>query len=193
MARGFTDDDGQFRPFSVTGVGKSKKEKTITSGKGQLITEGEFEFIPREEGVTWETAVERFIDFKDDNLDLEGFTFDPTINAGFDLENDPDQAINFHELYVQGGDDNPVFVIGVTNQLGGIPTRELQSAYEQIKVERTNVFLGFFTDGENEFTDISFPISDIPREEALEIARDQAQDTIAVVFNDGSFTLETVR
>jgi hypothetical protein len=192
MAKGFKDDSGKFRPFSKTGVGASKKEKSVTAGKGKLITEGTFEFTPREGGVTWEKAVERFIEFKDNNEDLEGFTFDPEINQGFDLENDPDQAINFHDLYVQGGDENPVFVVGVTNQLGGTPTRELQSAYEQIKSERRNAFIGFFTDEQNEFTDISFPISDVDREEALEIARDQAQSAIGVVFSDGTFSIESV-
>ncbi len=192
MAKGFKDDSGKFRPISKTGVGKSKREKTVTTGKGKLITEGTFEFTPREGGVTWEKAVERFIDFKDNNADLEGFTFDPEINQGFDLENDPDEAINFHDLYVEGGDENPVFVVGVTNQLGGTPTRELQSAYEQIKSERRNAFIGFFTDDQNEFTDISFPISDVDREEALEIARDQAQSAIGVVFSDGTFSIESV-
>ena len=76
--------------------------------------------------------------------------------------------------------------------MGGTPTRELQSAYEQIKSERRNAFIGFFTDQENEFTDISFPLSDVDREEALEIARDQAQNTIGVVFSDGTFSIESV-
>ncbi len=193
MANGFTDDEGRFRPFSKTGVGKSKKEKTVTTGKGKLITKQGFEFTPRERGVTWETAVERFVEFRDDNSDLEGFTFDPEINEGFDFE-DADRAIDFHDFYVEGGEKNPVFLIGVTNQLGGTPTRELQSAYEQIKSERRNVFLGYFKDDlDNEFTDISFPLSDIPREEALQIAKEFAQDNIAVVFDDGTFSIETVR
>lgn len=193
MATGFTDDSGKFRPFSKTGVGKSKREKTVTAGKGKLITEETFEFTPREKGVSWEIAVERFIEFKDKNEGLEGFTFDPEINQGFDLENNPDEAINFHDLYVEGGDENPVFVIGVTNQLGGTPTRQLQSAYEQIKNERRNAFIGFFSDQQNEFTDISFPISDIDREEALEIAKMNAQNAIGVIFEDGTFSIEIVR
>ena len=38
MAKGFKDDSGKFRPISKTGVGKSKREKTVSSGKGKLIT-----------------------------------------------------------------------------------------------------------------------------------------------------------
>ncbi len=56
------------------------------------------------------------------------------------------------------------------------------------------MFLGYFKDDlDNEFTDISFPLSDIPREEALQIAKEFAQDNIAVVFDDGTFSIETVR
>jgi len=192
MAKGFKDDKGKFRPTTKSPLPR-KKQKTIDSSKGTLITEGTFSFTPRESGVTWETAVERFTDFRDDNPDLEAFSFDPEINSGFDFL-DPDMVINFHDLHVKGGDENPVFVVGVTNQLGGTPTRELQSAYEQVKNEDKIALIGFFTDGQdNEFTDISFPISGIDREEALKLASENAQDSVSVVFSDGTFSIETVQ
>jgi len=192
MAKGFKDDEGNFRPTGQP-VGTSKKKKSIDISRGTLITEPTLEFIPRESGVSWETAVERFVEYRDDNSNLDGFSFEPDIDNGFDF-NDADQVIDFHELFVEGGEENPVFVIAVTNQLGGTPTRELQSAFEQTKNEGKTALIGFFRDDlANEFTDISFPISGIDREEALELAENNAQDSIAVLFNDGTFSIENVR
>lgn len=192
MAKGFTDEKGRFRPIGNQSP-VSRKEKTIDAGKGTLITEGTFEFTPRERGVTWDKAVDRFVKFRDSNNDLIGFSFDPVINEGFDFE-DPDQVIDFHELNVEGGEENPVFVIGVTNQLGGTPTRELQSAYEDVKNKGRTPLIGFFIDdNNNEFTDIAFPVSGVSREEALLIGGENAQDSISVLFSDGTFSIEDVR
>jgi len=192
MVKGFKDDKNRFRP---TGRGQpvSKVSKTIDVSRGTLITQPEFEFIPREGGVSWELASERFIEFRKDIPDEEGFTFDPETNKGFDF-NDTDEALEFHDLFVEGGDENPVFVIGVQNQLGRNPTRASQSAYEKLRSEgKTTLIGGSFSELTQEpFTDISFAVSGINKEEALDLADESAQDSIAVVFNDGGFFIENV-
>lgn len=192
MAKGFKDNKGKFRPTGQP-AGRSKKEKTIDTTSGTLITEGVFEFIPRETGVSFDTASERFIEFREMNEDLEGFSFDPVINQGFDFNNNI-QAKEFHALFVEGGDENPVFVIGVQNQLGKNPTRATQSAYEEVKNDGKNPLIGGSIDpltGEP-LTDVAFPVSGINREEAFELADEYAQDSIATIFNSGQFRVENV-
>ncbi len=191
MAKGFTDSNGNFRPTGQP-LRKSNREKSIDTSKGTLITEGTFEFTPRESGVTFETASERFIEFRNQTVEDE-FSFDPEINQGFDFNNKV-QAREFHDTFVEGGDRNPVFVIGVQNQLGKSPTRSTQSAYEDVKNDGRTPLIGGSINvltGEPQ-TDISFPISNVSREEALDLADEYAQDSIAVIFHDGRFRVEDV-
>ena len=131
MAKGFKDSSGRFRPTGQP-VGSSKKEKTIDTGKGLLITEGTFEFTPRERPVSWEVASERFIEFRKDLPDDAGFSFDPVTDTGYDF-NDNAEALDFYNQFAEGG--KSVFVIGVTNQLGRNLTRTTQSGYEEVRRE----------------------------------------------------------
>jgi len=190
LAKGFTKD-GKFRPTGQP-LAKSNREKSIDTSRGTLITEGTFEFIPREGGVTFETARERFMDFRE-STDQDEFSFDPEIDQAFDF-NDNNQAKEFHDLFVEGGQKNPVFVISVQNQLGSDPTRATQSAYEDVKNDGRTPLIGgsidFLTD--LPLTDVSFPISGIDIEEARDLADEYAQDTLAVITNDGKFRVENV-
>jgi len=191
MAKGFKDSNGNFRPTGQP-LRKSNREKSIDTSRGTLITEGIFEFVPRESGVPFETASERFMDFRNSTLEDE-FSFDPEIDKGFDFNN-RNQAKEFHDLFVEGGQRNPVFVIGVQNQLGKNPTRATQSAYEDVKNDGRTPLIGGSIDtltGEPQ-TDVSFPVSDISKEEALDLADQYAQTSIATVFNDGEFRVEDV-
>lgn len=191
MVKGFTDSNGKFRPTGQPLL-KSNKEKSIDTSRGTLITEGTFEFIPRETGVTFETANKRFIEFRNETVEDE-FSFDPELNQGFDFNN-KEQAREFHETFVEGGDRNPVFVIGVQNQLGKNPTRATQSAYEDVKNDGRTPLIGGSINvitGQPQ-TDISFPISNVTREEALDLADEYAQDSIAIIFPDGKFRVEDV-
>lgn len=187
MAKGFKDKNGDFRPTSGQPVGKSKKEKTIDPTKGTLIKEPTFEFIPREGGVSWETAVDRFIQFRKDIPDKQGFTFDPVTNIGYNFKV-KDEALDFHNQFAED-ENSSVFVIGVQNQLGRDPTRASQSAYEQVKNDDLDPLIGGFFSEEFQlpFTDISFAVSGINTDNAFDKAREYSQDFLTVVNKDGDF------
>ncbi len=190
MAKGFKDSSGRFRPTGQP-VGSSKKEKTIDTGKGLLITEGTFEFTPRERPVNWEVASERFIEFRKDLPDDAGFSFDPVTNTGYDF-NDNAEALDFYEQFTEGG--KSVFVIGVTNQLGRNLTRTTQSAYEEVRREGFDpLFGGSYSEvAKQPFTDISFAISGIDSEEALDLARERGQGFVSIINKNGEFFIANV-
>ena len=190
MARGFKDSDGNFRPTGSP-VRSSKKEKTIDTGKGMLITKGTFEFIPREKPVSWEVASERFVEFRKNLPDDSGFSFDPVTNIGYDFE-DKDEAIDFFKQFSE--DNKSVFVIGVQNQLGRNPTRATQSAYEEVKNDGFDPLIGgsFSELAQQPFTDVSFAVSGIDSEEAFDIARNRSQSMVAIVNKDGEFFIADV-
>lgn len=192
MAKGFKDSNGNFRPTGQP-VGSSKKQKTIDAGRGMLITQGTFEFIPRERPVSWEVASERFIEFRKDLPDDAGFSFDPVTNTGYDF-NDRAQALDFHTQFVEGGENQTVFVIGVQNQLGRNPTRASQSAYEQVRNDGFDPLIGgsWSIVAQQPFTDISIAVSGIDSEEAFDIANDLGQDFISIVNKDGDFFIADV-
>lgn len=186
MVKGFMKDN-KFRPTGGQPIGRSSKEKTIDPDKGTLIKEGTFEFTPREKPVTWEVAMDRFIEFRKDIPDEEGFTFDPVTDTGYNFKVQ-DEALDFHNQFTED-ENSSVFVIGVQNQLGRDPTRASQSAYEQVKNDDLDPLIGGFFSEELQlpFTDISFAVSGVNTDDAFDKAREYGQDFVTVVNKDGEF------
>lgn len=193
MTKGFKDKNNNFHPTGGQPVGKSKKEKTIDPTEGTLIKEPTFEFTPREKPVRFEVAEELFNEFRKDLPDRANFSFDPVTNTGYDFRN-KDEALDFHNQFVEGRESNSIFIISVQNQLGRFLTRASQSAYEDVKNDGLDPIIGgsFSIKAQEPFTDISFAISGIDSEKAFDLARENGQDFVAIVNSDGEFFVPDV-
>jgi len=115
--------------------------------------------------VDYEEGNRLFQDFVS-KTDLEGFTFDPELNRGFDFEKLEDIK-DFHRLFTfPKGSDSPVYSIALTNQLKLKDARLLKSNYEFVKEKGFRPMFGFFIDQEDgsKFIDVAIPISGITKD-----------------------------
>jgi len=164
----------------------SSKDVEIKSPRTGIITR-----LTRPEQrstIDYDEANNRFEKFID-KTKLKAFTFDPQSKRGFNFK-DIDDAIEYHEMFVvPKNSDNPVYSIGLTNQLNLTNTRELQSNFEFAKGEGFRPMFGFFQDRQNKFVDIAVAISGIPESEAIREGKKYAQDFISVIFKNGEFRL----
>jgi len=131
---------------------------------------------------------EKFID----KTNLKGFTFDPQANRGFDFDIE-DEAIDFHQMFVvPKNSDNPVYTIGLTNNLRLTNTRQLESNFEFARGEGFRPLFGFFEDEERKFVDITIALSGISEKEAISEGKKYAQKFITVIFKNGKFKLKRI-
>lgn len=141
--------------------------------------------------IDYDEANNRFEKFLD-KTNLKGFTFDAESNRGFDFDDVVD-AKEYHSMFVvPKNSDNPVYTIGLTNNLRLTNTRQLQSNFEFAKGQGFRPMFGFFEDGKNKFVDITITLSGIPENEAIGEGKKYAQKFITVIFKNGRFKLKRI-
>ena len=126
--------------------------------------------------------------------DLQGFTFDPELNRGFNFKKLQDKK-DYHELFVfPKNSDSPVYTIALTNQLKLKDVRLLKSNYEFVKGKGFRPMFGFFIDEDgSKFIDIAIPISGITKDEAIRLGKKYAQKSIVVIFKNGESSLIVIK
>ena len=138
--------------------------------------------------IGYDEASNRFEKFID-KTSLKGFTFDPQSNKGFDFDNE-DDALDYHEMFVvPKNSDNPVYTIGLTNNLRVTNSRQLESNFELARGQGFRPMFGFFEDEENKFVDITIAVSGIPESEAITEGKKYAQKFITAILKNGKFKL----
>lgn len=137
--------------------------------------------------VDWETAIKRYDSYnknavRDDRN--KNFTFDPTLNDGYDFKKPADRMRFFNNYSIDG---KPVYVVSLTNQIGETPTRELHSTFVNAGNQGTPVFFGRWNKILNmrRYTDISIPVSN--RQTAISLADSRIQDNVVAIYNNGEF------
>ena len=169
---------------------KQKKSK-VFSTKDLIVPTPRTKIVPitpkLEEPINYITANRRFQEFLEKSK-LEGFSFVPELNRGFDFKNLND-AKRFHRMFVEPkNSDNPVYTIAFTNQLTLTDTRELHSNFEFAQGKGFNPIFGFFTDElGRKFSDITIPVSGISLNEAIKLGKEYKQKSISVIFKNGQF------
>ena len=137
----------------------------------------------------WDDANKTYSDFVD-STDLKGFSFDPATGKGYDFYNQSDIGDFFQQ---HSKDGEPVYVVGVTNQVGRYPSRQIQSEYERIAGEGSKPMIGFWHDDANgfDYTDVAFPMSGagVNDETAIALGQKYAQEYVVKINQDGSVKL----
>ena len=136
----------------------------------------------------WSDAFKRFQHFKD-KTNLTGFSFDPEEGIGYDISNQ-DQAVQFYYRFnFPPITQKPLYLVSMTNQLGGQLTRELHSNYLQAKNLGYSPLIGSWKDNKTgrEYTDITIVMNNTSEKEAIKLAKNHVQDTIMVIYNNGDY------
>lgn len=172
-----------------------KTKKHFVSKKSNKVNETDFEkqptgithhrFLKRSDHkleINYEEASRRFENFLN-KTNLKEFTFDPQTNKGFDFR-DRNDAKQFHNMFAVSNE--PVYVIGVTNQIGLTNSRELHSNFEHVKGNGYRPLFGTFV-GMNGMRYVDVPIVEagISEDRAINKAKHYAQETIVVIFKNG--------
>ena len=130
--------------------------------------------------IDWQTAMNRYNAYE---KSISGnFTFDPAMNQGYILENDLDAKL-YHNNYSKNKE--PVYNVGMTNQLGHKLTGKLQPDYIQAMKMESPVLIVRWNDDETglTYTDIAMPVND--ESDAREIASFYEQKVIAEIKQNG--------
>lgn len=95
---------------------------------------------------------------------------------GYDFTNNKQSRQFYNKFNNPKYTGNAMFQIGTTNnKLASVP-RDLESEYSSVRLGNNLPMFGFFKDLDGtEFTDISFPVSGISDQRALQIAKDKKQ------------------
>jgi len=137
----------------------------------------------------WDDANKSYSDFVD-SAGLKGFSFDPSSGKGYDFYNQSDIGDFFQQ---HSKDGQPVYVVGVTNQVGRYPSRQIQSEYERISGEGSRPMIGFWHDDATgfDYTDIAYPMSgaEFNDESAIALGQQYAQEYIVKISQGGKVKL----
>lgn len=181
--KGFTRD-GKFHP--ITTYKSVKKKRSSTVSLGTVIRKQR----KHDEPVNFTTAVNRFEKFRD-STDIDGYTFDPTGNIGYDFT-DVSQTKKFYDKFIKPKfKGKTLFQIGTTNNVLASVPRDLEAEYSSVRLEKSLPMFGYYRNKfGTEFTDISFAVSGISDRRAVEIARDKKQMDFFKIYPDGTALLE---
>jgi len=170
-----------------------KNKRTITKLKKAGSTQSYGTKLPSKVPLTknpfnttnWSTATERYYNFKN-KTNLKGFSFDPDDGIGYDLE-DKSQAIRFYNKFdFPTFTGKPIYLVSLTNQLGGQLTRELHSNYDHAKNIGYSPLIGFWIgEYDEEYTDITIAMNATPKKDAIWLAKDRKQEGIVAIYNNG--------
>lgn len=129
------------------------------------------------------TAVDRWRKFADSSQ-LQGFSFDPNEDRGYDFGNVQD-AKDFNKA--NGDGTNIVWAVAITNHLGE-PSRETEAAYDQIVNTGHKPLLGHWHDVKTNinYNDVSYPLDHgVSIEDVRKLLRENAQEATVGVTPEG--------
>jgi len=135
----------------------------------------------------WSTAVNKYERFAN-NTKLKAYSYDPDDGIGYDLTNEFHAQQFYEKFNFPHFTKKPLYLVSLTNQVGRQLTRELHSNYLQAKNLGYSPLIGHWTEDDGrEYTDITIAINGTNKEDALRLAKNQKQEQIMVIYNNGDY------